>query len=91
MDYQVPQCDNGKDKWASYTIRIAAYFEKNAITDEAKKKFLLVSGLGSRTIKVLSGRCATRKVSELTYKEVVRTLEDFYALPPNKIAESSKF
>lgn len=40
---------------------------------------------------MLSGRCAPRKVSELTYKEVVTTSEDFYVPPPNERAESFKF
>ncbi|XP_040360123.1 uncharacterized protein K02A2.6-like [Ixodes scapularis] len=91
MAYQVPQFDDGKDKWASYTIRIESYIEGNEIKEDAKKRALLVSALGSRTIEVLSGRCAPRKVSELTYKEVVTILEDFYAPPPNEIAESFKF
>lgn len=41
MAYQVPQFDDGKDKWASYTIRIEAYFEGNEIKEDSKKRALL--------------------------------------------------
>lgn len=42
MAFQVSQFDDEKGKWASYTIRIAAYFKRNAITDDAKGSAILV-------------------------------------------------
>ncbi|XP_037567588.1 uncharacterized protein LOC119448247 [Dermacentor silvarum] len=91
MSYQVPPFDDGKDKWTSYVIRIESYFEGNDITEDAQKRALLVSALGTRSIDVLSGRCAPRKVNQLTYKEAVEILEGFYDPRPNEIAESFRF
>ncbi|KAM7282581.1 laminin subunit alpha-1 [Ixodes scapularis] len=91
MTYQVPQFDETKDKWTSYIIRIESYFEGNGIMDDVKKRALLVSALGSRAIDILSGRCAPRKVKELTYSQAIEILEEFYAPRPNEIAESFKF
>lgn len=91
MAYQVPPFDDGKDKWTSYVIRIESYFEGNNITEDAQKRALLVSALGSRSIDVLSGRCAPRKVNQLTYKEAVEILQSFYDPQPNEIAESFRF
>lgn len=59
--------------------------------DDVKKRALLVSALGSRAIDILSGRCAPRKVKELTYSQAIEILEEFYAPRPNEIAESFKF
>ncbi|KAM7306727.1 uncharacterized protein ISCGN_010395 [Ixodes scapularis] len=47
-------------------VLMNSYSEGNAITDDAKKIALLVSGLRSRTIEVLNGRCAPRKEVLLT-------------------------
>ncbi|XP_075543771.1 uncharacterized protein LOC142578255 [Dermacentor variabilis] len=91
MAYQVPQSDDAKDKWSSYYITVESYFEGNDIVDDAKKRALLISALGSKPIDVLSGRCAPRKVNELTYVEAVTIVEEFYAPPPNEIAVSFKF
>ncbi|XP_050033607.1 uncharacterized protein [Dermacentor andersoni] len=91
MAYQVPQFDDAKDNCSSYYIRVESYFEGNDIVDDAKKRALLISALGSKPIDVLSGRCAQWDVSELTYAEAVTILEEFYASPPNEIATSFKF
>ncbi|KAL1423175.1 hypothetical protein MTO96_021341 [Rhipicephalus appendiculatus] len=48
MAYQVPPLDDGKDKWTSHVIRIESYFEGNKIAEDAQKRALLVSVLGSR-------------------------------------------
>lgn len=91
MTGQMPQFDDANDKWTSYVIRIESYFEANGIVDDAKKRALLVSALGTKTIDVLSGRCAPRKVNQLSYEETVKFLEEFFAPKPNEIAESFKF
>ncbi|KAH7944909.1 hypothetical protein HPB49_001690 [Dermacentor silvarum] len=41
--------------------RVESYFEGNDIVDDAKKRALLISALGSKPIDVLNGRCAPRR------------------------------
>lgn len=84
--FQVPHFDETTDKWDTYWIRVEAYFEGNEITEDKRKRALLVAALGSRTIDVLKGLCAPRKINELAYKEVVDILNQHYAPRPNEIA-----
>ncbi|XP_040068991.1 uncharacterized protein LOC115330634 [Ixodes scapularis] len=77
--------------WETYVARVEAYFEGNAITEDKRKRALLVAALGSRPIGILRGICAPRRVNELTYKEVVGILGRHYAPKPNEIAKSYKF
>lgn len=47
-----------------------AFYEGNSIKEDAKKRALLVSALGSRTVEVLCGVCEPKRVNELTYEEL---------------------
>lgn len=91
MAHRLPDFDQETDKWNAYLVKVEAYFEANEVTDEAKKRALLIAALGSKTIEVLCGRVAPRQPNALSYSEVVSTLNDFYAPTPNEILESFKF
>nr|XP_037269330.1 uncharacterized protein LOC119161097 [Rhipicephalus microplus] len=88
---QLPDYDETKDKWKPYLVRAEAYFEANSVTDPAKKRALLVSALSSKTVEVLAGRVAPRAPNELTYKEVVQSLNEYYDPKKHEITESYKF
>ncbi|XP_070397526.1 uncharacterized protein [Dermacentor albipictus] len=45
----------------AYLVRLEAFFEGNSITEEKKKRALLVARLSTRTVSVVSGRCAPTK------------------------------
>ncbi|XP_075526202.1 uncharacterized protein LOC142557874 [Dermacentor variabilis] len=55
-----PQFEEATDHWPAYLVRLEAFFEGNGITEE-KKRALLVAGLGTHTVAVVSGRCAPTK------------------------------
>lgn len=86
-----PSFDEAQDKWDIYLTRIEAYFEGNGITTQDKKRALLVAALATKTISVLAGSCAPRKVNELSYEEAVSLLNQHYAPKQNEIAASYKF
>ncbi|XP_077541814.1 uncharacterized protein LOC144153919 [Haemaphysalis longicornis] len=56
-----PQLDETSDKWPAYQVRLEAFFEGNGITEDTKKRALLVTALSTHTMDVLSGRCAPDK------------------------------
>lgn len=70
--------DDTRDKWKPYPVKAEAYFKVNSITDPSKKTALLVSALSSKTVEVLAGRVAPRELNELTYKEVIQSLDGYY-------------
>ncbi|XP_049276050.1 uncharacterized protein K02A2.6-like [Rhipicephalus sanguineus] len=91
MALKLPDFAEETDKWQAYLVKIDACFEANEVTDDAKKRALLVAALGSRTVEILCGRIAPRKPSSLSYEEVVSTLNEYYDPSPNEISESFKF
>nr|XP_054922684.1 uncharacterized protein LOC129382568 [Dermacentor andersoni] len=91
MAFKFPHFIGDTDKWHVYPVKVDAYFEANEVTDDAKKRALLVAAVGSRTLEILCGRAATRKPSSLSYEEVVATLNEHYDPSPNEISESFKF
>ncbi|XP_077498660.1 serine/threonine-protein kinase PLK1-like [Amblyomma americanum] len=50
-----PQFDETSDKWPAYQVRLEAFFEGNGITDDKKKRALLVAALTTHTVDLLSG------------------------------------
>ncbi|XP_037508363.2 uncharacterized protein LOC119384143 [Rhipicephalus sanguineus] len=89
--HQLPDFEEGKDKWTPYLIKVEAYFEANAIEDSTKKRALLVAALSTHTIQVLAGKVAPRKPNALTYEEVVAVLSEHYDPKRHEITESYKF
>lgn len=41
--FQVPFFHDAEDKWETYVVRVEAYFEGNAITEDKRKRALLVA------------------------------------------------
>ncbi|XP_077551351.1 uncharacterized protein LOC144165103 [Haemaphysalis longicornis] len=56
-----PQFDETSDKWPAYQVRLEAFFKGNGITEDKKKRALLVTAMSTHTVDVLSGRCAPDK------------------------------
>ncbi|XP_037574284.1 uncharacterized protein LOC119456528 [Dermacentor silvarum] len=86
-----PQLEEATDHWPAYLVRLEAFFEGNGITEEKKKRALLVAGLSTHTVAVVSGRCAPTKVNELSYKEALDILQKHFSPRRNEIAQSYKF
>ncbi|XP_075539321.1 uncharacterized protein LOC142574008 [Dermacentor variabilis] len=84
-----PQFEEATEHWPAYLLRLEAFFEGNGITEE-KKRALLVAGLSTRTVAVVSGRCAPTKVNEL-YNEALDILQKHFSPSPNEIVQSYKF
>lgn len=84
------QFDETTGSWDTYKVRLEAYFEGHS-TEEPKRRALLVAALSDNVVKVLLGRCHPKKVNELSYEDVVKHLEEYYAPQVNEIAASYNF
>nr|XP_054929127.1 uncharacterized protein LOC129385983 [Dermacentor andersoni] len=56
-----PQFEEATDHWPAYLVGLEALFEGNGTTEEKKKRALLVAGLSTHTVAVVSGRYAPTK------------------------------
>lgn len=61
------------DLWEVYREQLNFYFEANDITAENKKKAVFYSACGKITYTTLRSLAISRKPSELTYEEAVRS------------------
>lgn len=86
-----PTFDENQDKWDIYLTRLEAFFEANDIKTDDKKRAHLVSTLSTKTVGILAGHSAPRKVNDLSYKEALTFLNDHYAPKCNEVAASYKF
>ncbi|XP_049528239.1 uncharacterized protein LOC125947480 [Dermacentor silvarum] len=56
-----PPFDEATDEWPAYQVRLEAFFEGHGVTEEKKKRALLVAALSTNTVGVIAGRCAPAK------------------------------
>ena len=59
-----------KESWIEYTERLEQYFAANAITDNGKKRAVLLSVCGARTYKLLRNLVDPRKSTAKSFAEL---------------------
>ncbi|XP_072144709.1 uncharacterized protein [Dermacentor andersoni] len=89
--HQLPEYDDQSGNWKAYIMKAEAYFEATGISDSGKKRALLVAALSTRTVQLLSGQVAPRKLNSLTYEEAVKVLDDYFDPKRHEITESYRF
>nr|XP_037289492.1 uncharacterized protein LOC119183147 [Rhipicephalus microplus] len=83
--------DEEADNWEAYRLRLEAYFEVHDVTDEKKRRAILVTALSTKTVDLLAARCAPAKIQDLKYEDAVKFLGERFAPACNEITESYKF
>ncbi|XP_075723826.1 uncharacterized protein LOC142765907 [Rhipicephalus microplus] len=86
-----PGFDEEADNWEAYRLRLEAYFEVHDVTDEKKRRAILVTALSTKAVDLLAARCAPAKIQDLKYEDAVKFLGERFAPACNEIAESYKF
>ena len=88
---KVNEFDEINDEWDDYVERLQQFYVANEITDEGKKKAILLSGCGAKTYKLFKGLCAPQKPSDVSFTNLVKTMKEHQNPSPNPIAERFKF
>ena len=81
----------GVDDWEQYEERLQQYFVANGISNEEKKRAILLTVVGSTTYGLLSNLVAPAKPAAKTYAELVTALKDHLKPKPLVIAERFRF
>ncbi|KAL3213775.1 hypothetical protein MRX96_035268 [Rhipicephalus microplus] len=71
-----PGFDEEADNWEAYRVRLEAYFEVHDVTDEKKRRAILVTALSTKTVDLLAARCAPAKIQDLKYEDAVKFLAE---------------
>ncbi|XP_050038431.2 uncharacterized protein [Dermacentor andersoni] len=86
-----PQFEEATDHWPAYLVRLEAFFEGNGITEEKKKRALLVAGLSTHTVAAVSGRCMPTKEIPLGRKAMAAARIQRWALQLSTYSYIVKF
>ena len=79
------------DEWRLYTQRFEHFLVANGITDDSKRRQLLLALIGNATFKLLANLVAPREPGELSYNQICEQLEKHFSPKSVNIAESFRF
>ena len=83
--------DQHSESWTSYSERLGYYFTANDITDETKKKSILLSCSGAATYDLLKNLLQPTCPNDKSYDELVKVLSDYFNPKPSTIVQRYKF
>ena len=83
--------DQHSKSWTLYSERLGYYFTANDITNERKKKSILLSCSGAATYDLLKNLLQPTSLNDKSYDELVKVLSDYFNPKPSTIVQRFKF
>ncbi|XP_062400896.1 uncharacterized protein K02A2.6-like [Sardina pilchardus] len=83
--------DSQTQTWEEYVEVLGHFFVANGITDEGKKRAILLSSVGSRTYSLMRNLLSPHKPGEKSYKDLTDLLQSHYNPKPSEIVQRFKF
>lgn len=81
----------GDGDWIEYVERLEHFFLANDISDEGKKRSVLLSACGVRTYKLIRNLTTPRKPGDFSFKELVTLVQNHHCPKPSVIVQRFKF
>ena len=82
---------NENDSWMEYTERLEHYFAANEITDNNKKRGVLLSACGAKTYQLIRNLVNPRKPTDKSSTELVNLVNNHLNPKPSSIVYRFKF
>ena len=87
---KIEEFDPEREEWPVYVERLELYLDANSITDESKKRSVLLSVIGPSAYKLVRSLVAPAKPKEKAFKELMtRHYNHRYYSLRNRIGNSS--
>ena len=83
--------DQHSESWISYSERLGYYFTANDITNDTKKKSILLSCSGAATYDLLKNLLQPDSPNDKTYDELVKIFSDYFNPKPSTSVHRFKF
>ena len=83
--------DPTTEDWTTYGERLEQYFEVNAVTEEGKKRAILLSACGATTYRLIRSLVAPTKPGEKAYGDIVQLVANHHNPQPSVIVQHFKF
>ncbi|KAJ8948955.1 hypothetical protein NQ318_022977 [Aromia moschata] len=90
MDKQESFCAQNSD-WVIYRRRLDNYFLVNSITDDNKKRAILLNALDEEAYKLIYNLSLPRLPEEKTYKELTEIFNKHYKVVETPFVARAKF
>ncbi|XP_061883310.1 uncharacterized protein K02A2.6-like isoform X1 [Entelurus aequoreus] len=81
----------GHEDWTEYEERLGHFFSANGITEEDKKRSILLSACGAKTYKLIRNLATPRKPGEIPYDDLVTLVGNHHNPKPSVIVQRFKF
>ncbi|CAI5657334.1 unnamed protein product [Oreochromis niloticus] len=81
----------GDGDWIEYVERLEHFFMANDISDEGKKRSVLLSACRARTYKLIRNLTTPRKPGDFGFKELVTLVQNHHCPKPSVIVQRFKF
>ena len=83
--------DGKADDWEIFTEQFSHCLAANGITDEAKKRSILLSACGTPTYKLVRTLVAPAAETDKTFDEITERVQNHYQLKPSVIMRRFRF
>ena len=88
---QIGAFDPERDDWQSYVERTNFYFIANGITNEGKKKAILLTEIGGKAYQAIQNLLVPSNPSDATFDEIVNLMQEHMKPTPSVIVQRFKF
>lgn len=80
-----------KEKFSDYEERLQFYLEANSVTEDSKKRAILLTVIGAHQYRLLKDLCAPRLITEKSFTELCDILKRHHEPPPPKYLRRAVF
>ncbi len=77
--------------WSNYQERLEFFFEANNVTDENKKRAMLLAQFGEAAYEILRSLVTPQTPKDFTYTQIINKLQGHFNPTPNEIVERFNF
>lgn len=88
---RIDEFEEDKEDWSQYVERLQHFFEANGVTEDAKKRSILLSVMGPSSYKLLRSLVSPAKPGEKSYEELVAAMKQHHNPVPSEIVQRYKF
>ena len=88
---KIGEFDPEQDDWELYVERMNFYFVANNVTQEAKKKAILLTEMGGKAYQVIRNLLVPSTPGETTFNQIVTLMQEHTKPPPSVIVQRFKF
>ena len=87
----VGEFDDNKEEWIQYVERLHHFYEANGITENDRKRAILLTTIGPLTYKTLRNVVMPRKSGEMSYQDLVAAMKTHYRPTPSEMVQRFQF